>query len=326
MPVVIGAATLSVLLPLTGVALIRSATPAVATTVDSASCLTPQGTAWQLDAEQRANAQLIIDVGRRRNVPPRGWAIAIATAAQESALRAHPAPDAFGSSGLFQQTPPAWGTRAQVNDATYAADAFYTALLKVGGWQTMELTVAAQTVQNSAFPDAYAKHAATAIDAVRDLGGQELDCAKLSLATGTADPAPRNPDGSWPTEACSVKPDPTTGAGCITPRTDHLVHVAEQAGYPKPGCWRVDDHGEHPLGRACDFMMTSGGEAAGADRARGDAMAAWAVANADRLGIMYVIWFRRIWTPAKGWHAYNNPFGGDDPSGWHTNHVHISVY
>jgi hypothetical protein len=33
-----------------------------------------------------------------------------------------------------------------------------------------------------------------------------------------------------------------------------------------------------------------------------------------------------IWTPAEGWHTYGNPWGGDDPSGWHTNHVHISVY
>jgi hypothetical protein len=36
-------------------------------------------------------------------------------------------------------------------------------------------------------------------------------------------------------------------------------------------------------------MMTSGGQASGGQKARGDAMAAWAVANADRLGIMYVI-------------------------------------
>jgi hypothetical protein len=74
-------------------------------------------------------------------------------------------------------------------------------------------------------------------------------------------------------------------------------------------------------------MVTSGGDATGAQKARGDAMAAWAVANAEQLGIMYVIWFRMIWTDdGRGWHAYVNPYGGDDPSGWHTNHVHISMY
>jgi len=143
---------------------------------------------------------------------------------------------------------------------------------------------------------------------------------------GNAEPAPRNPDGSWPEQSCSIQPDPTTGTGCITPRTLHLVQQTTAAGFGKPGCYRVDDHGEHPGGRACDWMMTSGGEATGAQKTRGDAMAAWAVANADRLAITYVIWYRMIWTPAEGWHPYTNPWGGDDPSGWHTNHVHISVH
>ncbi|GAB1639703.1 hypothetical protein [Krasilnikovia sp. MM14-A1259] len=320
--VLVGGATLSVLLPLTTIALVESGKPALAGT--AADCLAPQGTAWQLDVEQQATARLIVDVGRQRGVPPRGWAVAIATAAQESALHAHPEPDAFGSSGIFQQTPPAWGTREQVNDAGHAANSFYTALLKVGGWESMELTQAAQTVQRSAYPDAYAKHTATAIAAVRDLGGVDLDCANLTPAG--AGSAPRSADSSWPPEACSIRPDPTTGHGCLTPRTAQLVRAVAAVGYPEAGCWRVDDHGEHPKGRACDFMMTSGGEATGAQRARGDALATWAVSNADRFGIMYVIWFRRIWTRAQGWHAYNNPFGGNDPSGWHTNHVHISVY
>jgi hypothetical protein len=300
--------------------------PQNATAADAASCLMPEGDPWTLDADQRRNAQLIIDIGRQRNVPPRGWAVAVATAAQESSLHNDPTPDQFGSSGLFQQTPPAWGTREQVNNPTYAAGAFYTTLLKVDGWETMDLTVAAQTVQVSAYPDHYRKHTATAINAVRDLGGVELDCSKLTAGAGAAEPAPRNPDGSWPSEGCIIRPDPTTGRGCVTPRLHHLVKQATAAGYPKPGCYRPSNHGEHPKGRACDWMMTSGGEAHGQEKAKGDAMATWAVANADRLGIMYVIWFRRIWTHEQGWHAYNNPWGGNDPSGWHTNHVHLSVY
>jgi hypothetical protein len=299
--------------------------PGKANAVNAASCLTPEGDPWTLDSEQRRNAQLIIDTGKQRNIPPRGWAIGVATAAQESSLHNDPTPDAYGSSGLFQQTPPWWGTREQVNDPTYATNAFYTTLLKVTGWQTMPLTVAAQSVENSAYPDLYRQHTATAINAVRDLGGVELDCSKITTG-GTAEPAPRNPDGSWPEEGCTIRPDPTTGQGCLTPRTWHMVQQAQAAGYPKPGCYRVDNHGEHPKGRACDFMMTSGGEASGEQKARGDRMATWAVANADNLGIMYVIWFRRIWTRERGWHDYNNPFGGNDPSGWHTNHVHISVY
>lgn len=299
--------------------------PSTASGVDAASCLTPEGDPWTLDADQRAHAQLIIDIGRQRNIPPRGWAIAVATAAQESSLHNPLQPDEFGASGLFQQTPPWWGTRTQVNDPTYATTAFYTTLMKVHGWATMDLTVVAQTVQNSAFPDAYRKHTATAINVVRDLGGTELDCARLRTV-GPAEPAPRNPDGSWPAEGCTIRPDPTTGSGCLTPRTAHLVEQATAAGYPTPGCYRPGGLGEHPEGRACDWMMTSGGEATGEQKARGDGMATWAVANADRLGLMYVIWFRQIWTRAEGWSDYSNPWGEDDPSGWHTNHIHVSVY
>ena len=68
--------------------------------------------------------------------------------------------------------------------------------------------------------------------------------------------------------------------------------------------------------------MTSDGETSGAAKVLGDATAALAVANAHGLG---VIWFRMIWSPAEGWHAYDNPYGGSDRCGWHTTHVHMSV-
>lgn len=287
-------------------------------------CLTSTGTAWRLDPEQQRHARTILAIGQQRQLPPRAWAIAIATAAQESSLRNDLTPDRHGSSGLFQQTPPGWGSRQQVNDPTYAATAFYTALSKVPDWKRLPLTVAAQTVQRSAYPDAYAKHTATALAALRDLANTELDCDRITPAS--AEPAPRNPDGTWPKEGCVVRPDPTTNQGCLTPRTAHLIAQAKAASYDNPRCFRPSGPGEHPKGRACDWMMTSGGVATGAQRARGDAMAAWAVANADRLGIMYVIWYRQVWSPAKGWHSYRNPFGGTGPSGEHTNHVHISVY
>ncbi|BCY07338.1 hypothetical protein [Actinoplanes sp. L3-i22] len=286
--------------------------------------------AGQWDTEQLAIAATIVEVGATKGVGAWGQAIAVAVAMQESRLRNLPylgdAND-HDSIGVFQQRPSqGWGTPEQLAEPAYQAGKFYDKLKTVPGWQTMPLTEAAQAVQISAYPDAYAKWTTDAMRIVEQYGTEEiaLDCS--TLAFGSAEPAPRNPDGSWPEETCSIIPDPTTGTGCVTPRLLHLVQQASAAGFPKPGCFRVDDHGEHPRGRACDWMMTSGGEATGAQRARGDAMAAWAVANATRLGIIYVIWFRLIWTPEQGWHAYNNPYGGNDPSGWHTNHVHISVF
>ncbi|WP_430788227.1 hypothetical protein [Actinoplanes sp. G11-F43] len=274
------------------------------------------------NVEQVANAAVIVAVGQRLQVPARGQVIAVATAMQESSLINLPGGDR-DSVGLFQQRPSqGWGTPEQLQDPQYAATKFYTTLLAIPGWQLMTVTAAAQAVQISAYPQAYAKWEPDAVHLVSVVTGTTTACP----AVGMAVPAPRNPDGSLPEEQCSIRPDPTTGAGCLTPRTLHLVRQAAGAGFPDPSCWRVDDHGEHPKGRACDWMMSAGGEATGSQKAMGDAMAAWAVGNAEALGIRYVIWFRMIWEPERGWYAYNNPWGGNDASGWHTNHVHISMY
>jgi cell wall-associated NlpC family hydrolase len=118
------------------------------------------GTDW--DSEQLVNAATIITVGTQLAVPPRGQIIALATAIQESGLRNLSYGDR-DSLGLFQQRPSqGWGTPAQILDPTYAATRFYTALVTVPDWQHLPLTVAAQQVQRSGFPDAYAKHEAAA--------------------------------------------------------------------------------------------------------------------------------------------------------------------
>ncbi len=115
------------------------------------------GPVGQWNAEQVANAATIIAVGQGREVPPRGWVIAVATAMQESRLINVPG-GADDSVGLFQQRPSqGWGTLAELHDPQYAAAHFYQKLLTIDGWQTMPLTEAAQKVQISAYPDAYAK-------------------------------------------------------------------------------------------------------------------------------------------------------------------------
>ncbi|MFG1892241.1 NlpC/P60 family protein [Micromonospora sp. NPDC049051] len=137
------------------------------------------GRRWSSD--QTANAALIVTVGEQRKVPPRGWVIALATAMQESTLRNLPGGDR-DSVGLFQQRPSqGWGTPAQLRDPRYAAEKFYTALLAVDGWQAMALTDAAQAVQRSAYPDAYAKWEDDAIALVRTMGS-----ANPSVGSGGA--------------------------------------------------------------------------------------------------------------------------------------------
>ncbi len=139
-------------------------------------------------------------------------------------------------------------------------------------------------------------------------------------------PAPRNADGSLPGQGCSVH-EAVTG-GCITPRTAHARDQAIAAGFTHyVSCWRAyNDGGEHPKGRACDFAAAPGGfggSAYGADRTYGNSLAAFLIYNANRLGVLYVIWYRQIWIPSSGWRSYS---GCCDSSSMHTNHVHLSMY
>ncbi|MFC5944572.1 hypothetical protein [Micromonospora harpali] len=122
---------------------------------------------------QMDNAKTIVDVGRDMKLPRRGLVVAVATAMQESDLH-NLASDVLPESanyphqgsgsdhdsvGLFQQRPSSgWGTVRDLMRPAYAARVFYEALLEVPGWEEMSLTAAAQAVQISAFPDAYAQH------------------------------------------------------------------------------------------------------------------------------------------------------------------------
>ncbi|BCL14678.1 M23 family metallopeptidase [Micromonospora sagamiensis] len=118
------------------------------------------------DGEQVTNAAAIVTTGAQLGVPARGWVIAVATAMQESTLRNLPGGDR-DSVGLFQQRPSqGWGTPAQLQDPVYAAGRFYAKLLTLRGWQTMPLAEAAQAVQISAYPDAYAKWESPATELV----------------------------------------------------------------------------------------------------------------------------------------------------------------
>jgi len=168
------------------------ATPAApAATTQPAAAKPPTATSLQiptsatdvvaLTATQQANAKTIIAMGRQLGVPDYGIVIALATAAQESQLRNLPEGDR-DSVGIFQQRPSAgWGTEAQLGDVSYAARLFYggpsnpnkgntRGLLDIAGWSSMTVTQAAQAVQNSAYPNAYAKWEASARAWLKDLG------------------------------------------------------------------------------------------------------------------------------------------------------------
>jgi len=108
--------------------------------------------------DQGENAALIAAIGMQRHLPARAVSIALATAFQESKIRNIPGGDA-DSLGIFQQRPSqGWGTPDEIMDPVYATNAFYNALEKIPDYQSLDITVAAQEVQRSAYPSAYAQH------------------------------------------------------------------------------------------------------------------------------------------------------------------------
>ena len=108
--------------------------------------------------DQIANATTIYQASQQLKLPQYAAVIAVATAIQESDLYNLDYGDR-DSLGLFQQRPSrGWGTPAEIMDPVYSSTKFYEALVKVQNWQTIPLTEAAQDVQESAYPDAYAAH------------------------------------------------------------------------------------------------------------------------------------------------------------------------
>jgi LysM repeat protein len=144
--------------------------PSASTSVVQVASL--NGTTIMTD-EMRRNARVIVQVGRSAGVSDYGLVIALATAAQESTLRNLDWGDR-DSIGLFQQRPSqGWGQPADLHDPVYASRAFFggsvnpnpggtRGLLDIPGWKSMTVTQAAQAVQYSAYPDAYAKWEASA--------------------------------------------------------------------------------------------------------------------------------------------------------------------
>lgn len=227
------------------------------------------GTSFELSPEMAANAATISAVGTTRGMPERAVTIALATALQESALRNINHGDR-DSLGLFQQRPSqGWGSAQQILDPVFAAGKFYDHLAKVPGYSRLPLTVAAQRVQRSGFPQAYAKH--------------EPDASLLSAAlTGRASASltctARQVDGQ-PGDPAKVRAElvRSFGSAVLPP-----ARSTGRTGAPQSAELTV------PV-RAAAVAGAGGG-----DR-RGWELAHWAVAKAEELRITEVSYGGRVW-------------------------------
>src|SRR5215469_10736251 len=134
----------------------------------------PQAT-MPMTPDRLANATTIVRQALDQHMGLRSAVIAVATAMQESTLQ-NLQYGTYDSLGLFQQRPSAgWGTPAQITDPVYASDAFLNALRQYQasnpGWAIQPLWQAAQSVQNSGFPYAYAKWEIQAAQVVASVAG-----------------------------------------------------------------------------------------------------------------------------------------------------------
>src|SRR5664279_72056 len=153
---------------------------------------TALGRSVTFSPEQSANAATITALALKRGLPPRAATIANATAIVESKLQNLKFGD-LDSLGLFQQRPSqGWGTQAQILDPVHATNAFYDALVKINGYQSIPIAQVAQDVQHSGFPQAYAGHEqegrilASTLSGVSPGGfGCRLDAATVSTPAAT---------------------------------------------------------------------------------------------------------------------------------------------
>ena len=138
---------------------------------------------YTLDIDQAANAATIAAVGKRLGLPDHAVTVALAAALQESQLRNLSYGDR-DSLGLFQQRPSqGWGTKTEIQTPSYAAAAFFRALTRVHGWETMAITDAAQKVQISGLPTAYAQWESEARTLAVALTGETAAGAHVPILT-----------------------------------------------------------------------------------------------------------------------------------------------
>ncbi|PKH38001.1 hypothetical protein CXG46_17120 [Nocardioides alpinus] len=287
--------------------------------LDSSGCTAEvDGHTVDIELEQAENAALITAVSIERGLPARAASIALATAFQESKLYNIDYGDR-DSVGLFQQRPSqGWGTVAQLTDPVYATNAFYDALVKVEGYREMDITVAAQEVQRSAFPDAYADHEDDARALASALTGNSPGTMWCDVP-GDADEAADDLDEQGlVTRAAAVRRDLEERFGPLS-----------LGGFEPEGVSSGHMEGSaHYEGRAIDiFFRPINAE----NQQRGWALATYLVANADRLDINTLIFDDRIWHAGSrsddGWTDYRVPSssGGDHAILEHRDHVHVDV-
>jgi hypothetical protein len=255
---------------------------------------TEGGERYDLDPDQAANAATVSAVAAARRLPQRAVTIALATALQESRLHniSHGDRDSLG---LFQQRPSqGWGTARQIQDPVYAAGKFYDHLVRVPGYSRLPLTVAAQEVQRSGYPQAYAKHEAGAELLAAALTGRAPASLTCTTAKGTQD-----------------KGDPVRVRRALAREFGKAVPGGPAAG----GARTLAAAGGPATGGAHGVVIVPlAADGTGKAPRRGWQLAHWAVAKAGELRLREVAFGGRVWKAddgSAGWRKDSSASAGE---------------
>ncbi|GAB2704398.1 hypothetical protein [Kitasatospora kifunensis] len=263
----------------------------------------PGGKPVTMDLDQGSNAATIAAVTIARGLPERALTIALATGMQESKLHNLAGGDR-DSVGLFQQRPSqGWGTEQQIMDPVYATNKFLDALVKVPGYARLPLTEAAQDVQKSGYPGAYAKHETNATLLAEALTGRTqatFSCTVHSFAQ----PDPVDADAASPNGTASPAAAPS-GAQLVTIQVQREFGKAVTAG-PASGSPATSGAAAQQALALTPDPATSSDSGPNAPLQSGWAVAQWAVAHAQELGIGTVAYNGKVWRvdhSSDGWQA-----------------------
>jgi hypothetical protein len=287
--------------------------------LSSEKCVaTVGGETVTLSVEQAENAALISAISVQRGMPARAATIALATAFQESKLYNIETGDR-DSLGLFQQRPSqGWGDPDQILNPYYATNSFYDELAQLDGYDSMRVTVAAQHVQRSGFPEAYADHEADARVLASALTGNSPSAFSCIIDDDVDEAGDRLRASGLTRRADVVRRDVQAAFG-------DLVLGGFAPGGVQDGHMAGSAHYE---GRAIDMFVRP---ISPENKEKGWAIAQYLVAMADRLSIQTVIFDDRIWTAGSrsddGWRDYDPPErSGDRKILEHRDHVHVDVF
>lgn len=227
--------------------------------------------------KQKKYAQAVIDATAERGLPEKAAVIALSTVAQESSFQMYWNPAVPGSKelsdggpeggrdlapprisysvGLYQQQVDgnrfSWGTVNDAMDPKKSTNMFLDRLVKIPGWSNMSVTLAAQKVQASAFPDAYAKWEKQSRNMVASMPPTS---GSYGASDGSGDTGNANAPGanSNSADACAGISDGGTigygtgsGNGDDYPYRNGMIDVPDAWGYLTRECvsfvaWRMN--------------------------------------------------------------------------------------